>query len=316
MMRARVRVLVLALALVGCGESARPYTVVVYSSLPEPVLEYVERAFQEAQDSIDLRFVSGDATGAADRLRKSPDQADVWWGSPTAVDSVTDWHTTAVSPFVIAFNREKVPLGRAPTDWIDLFHPRWRDEIVMVDPNVVPEMSHFITGHLAHSVAEDGRDLVDGFDWLLRLDAATGAYVVSVDEAVRRLRMGNGLMTILPRDAAEAARHDGAEWLYYRNPESGSPLTTVGAGVLPGAPEPELARALVAFLTGADVSRQIAALSWWTQPEGDPTELPPDHFLPGSWTGWPVDRALLRAESEGWLKRWNDEVRDRGKELF
>lgn len=320
-----------------CGDAGSDHSLVVYSSLSPGLLEFVEERFESMHVDASVRVVRAADSETLATLRSGGSLVDVWWGAPAPVLGLaadegllqryrppwvgetsaheTDgfWQVSLVSPFVIAFNRERVPLARAPTDWIDLFHFRWFDEISLLDPTAGPEGAYFV-GAMIVQTLRDGDDLTRAFDWLRRLDGQAFRYETRAAEAIRSLGAGEALLAILPHYLVEAGRADDAPWLHFRVPESGSPLLTRGIAISAGAAEPELARRFVDFTGSVEVATEALLRLRWRHPyvDIDRSRLPPDFEIEASVTPYALAPDTLAAELDGWLERWDLEVRGRG----
>ncbi|MBT3326596.1 MAG: solute-binding protein [Gemmatimonadales bacterium] len=337
----------LGLATVAYAATAcRPSTdqiLVVYSPLPIAVVEYAEERFEEMWANVDVRIVRMDDAEAMERIASGRGDGDVWWGAASAtlqraaadsllapyrpswveaesnivgVDAEDRWQVAAVSPFVVAFNRELTQLTRAPRDWVDLYHPRWRGEVAFLDPALSDNGTAFLTGMLEGSLA-DGTDEIEGFDRLLRLDATQGMYASDEEEAVRALGTGDAVAAVLPLHAVERLRHEYADWLHYRHPDSGAPGLIRGVAMLFGAPQPETAMEFIEMV-GGDVAAEVAVQTWWWPARGPLFEarLPDDHFLPGEPLMWFGRPAAVVAQLSIWVERWEDEVRGKGRNFY
>lgn len=330
----------LLLVAAGCGDAARDETLVVRSSLPKALLDYAEAAFEGQHPAVDVRFVESADAETLEVLRSGRADADVWWGAPAPLlataadegllqpyraswaaqsdfgggDDEGRWSLSSVSPLVIAFNRERTELARAPRDWVDLFHFRWVGEVVLADPVRNSDSAHFLAAMLVEALRDD-EDLGRGFDWLLRLDGAVGEYVADHDQAIRRLSGEGARVAILPRHVAEAARHDRAPWLHYRLPESGSPLLSRGIAIAAGTSRPELARAFVELTGTTDMATEARLRTRWVpvQEELERSRFPPDFELEMPWAGYPLAPDTIASELASWVERWNREVRGRGR---
>ena len=326
----------------GCSPSTDK-VLVVYTPLPVDVVEYAEDRFEEMWSNVDVRIVRMDDAEAMERIASGRGEGDVWWGAAPAtlqraaqdsllspfrptwveegsvlagVDDEDRWQVAMVSPFVIAFNREQTQLTRAPRDWVDLFHPRWRGEVAFLDPAQSEDGIAFLGGMLQESLGR-GDDEVAGFDRLLRLDATHGLYAPNSEVAARALGSGTATLAVLPVHEAERLRHDKSDWLYYRHPDTGAPALVKGVAMLHGAPEPEMAREFIE-LVGGDVGAEVAVRTWWLPTRGVPfpARLPEDHFLPGEgrpWTGHPV---AAPEQVPVWIERWESEVRGKGTRFY
>lgn len=103
---------------------------------------------------------------------------------------------------VVVANTDSLPLTLLPRDWVDLFHPRFADEVVALDPRTSPATAAFLEGILRNEAERTGVAEA-GFDWLRRLDRAVVAYDEEPSDAVWRLRRGEAWLGILPAALAE-----------------------------------------------------------------------------------------------------------------
>ena len=274
-----------------CADAPDEQTlVVVRSSLPAALLQFAEDAFEADNPTVDVQVVESSDEGSLAELRSGSERVDVWWGAPGTMLAVAGseghlqpyrpswlqqpgvgqpdpegrWQVSLVSPFVIAFNRERVPLAEPPTDWIDLFHFRWSDEVLLLDPSRNADAAHFVGAMMVQALREDD-DPRRGFDWLLRLDASVGGYPGDATDVIGSLDTGDALLGILPRHVVEESRHGVAPWIRYRLPESGTPMLSRGIAVTADAAEPELARRFVDFTGTMDVSTVASELDAWIE---------------------------------------------------
>src|SRR5690348_5330768 len=75
--------LLLAVA-ASCGEGEGRTPLIVYSPHGKDLLQYYERAFEQAHPTVDVQWVDMGSQDVLDRLRseKANPQADVWFGAP------------------------------------------------------------------------------------------------------------------------------------------------------------------------------------------------------------------------------------------
>lgn len=301
-----------------CGD-ARPRVVVVLASAPPERIALAEEAFERENPDIEARMLRVTPAEALERIVDdgAREQADVWWGAPpetlaAAVGSgrlvavhpswaadafVSDpegrWHALpSPPPFVIAFNVEELTRSRAPQDWIDLFHQRWVEELVLLDPERDARMRSLFGGLMLEELRRTG-DENAAFDFLRGLEVSTLAYERDVDEVLRRLRGGDASMTLLPLDVVEAARADGRPWLEHRRLESGSPAAAEGIALLSGADDREAALAFV------ELAGRFA-----------PTSAEEAGGL------WPPSPDTLAARIDGWIERWGLEIRGKSRRAY
>lgn len=294
-------------------------TLIVYTSLPGDFVEEVGRSFEAANPEADVRFVKLDDGTALAQLTKERggDQTDVWWGaSADVLDQAAaaellagPWTATMASPLVLAFHQDRVSLGRAPMDWRDLLHPRWRDELTLLDPEVNPETRAFLFGFMVQEARRTGV-LDAGFDWLLRLDAATGLYVADMAALETLFRSGEALLTILPLHLAKELEEGSV--VSWRVPESGSPALVRGVGVVAGTSQPELASAFAEHVTGTGVAPSaVETIGWVMMSSESMPRAGGDERLAGLRL-WATAPDTVSAEGEGWMRHWTQEIRGRG----
>ncbi|MEM7414065.1 MAG: extracellular solute-binding protein [Gemmatimonadota bacterium] len=334
-----VRPIVAAVVVCAGCDSGRETTLVVRTTLPAELRSVVEESFEARHPDVDLRFSDGEARASLQELEADGGPPfDVWWGATGEVldragasghldgyeprwpersrEPAPDdlWHVTLVTPFVIAFNREELTLTRAPRDWVDTFHHRWAEEIWALDPSQSEEGAVFVGSMLVEALRDDD-DLNRGFDWLDRLDTQVERYASNSSDIVHALQQREALLGILPRATAEEARASGDEWLYYRLPESGTPTLELGVAIMRGTPARDAAARFVDHLGETGVATEAKRLTRWEPVSGavDRDALPRDFEVAQSWAGFPIATDTLRAELEGWVSRWNLEVRGVGK---
>ncbi len=311
----------LAVALTGCGDRGRDTTLVVRTSYPRELRRDVERSFEAAHPSIDLRFTAADELETRVELSdpKGPD-FDVWWGaSATTLQSADEqgwldggWQEFLITPFVIAFDRNQVPVTRAPVDWLDLFHFRWAEDVGALDPRSTPEGEWFVAATIVESLREHD-DPLPGFDWLARLDPQVPEWDDSAADILRGLRAGRPRLAILPRAWVERARAEDNPLLYYRIPESGTPSLVQGVAVVRGTASPEAARRFVEYLASSDVATASKRVTRWEPVAGDvdAASLPDDFELSQPWTPRVMAADTILNQSKVWVDRWDNEVRGR-----
>jgi iron(III) transport system substrate-binding protein len=329
---------VVALGLAACGADVERTPLVVRTTLPSELQDFVEASFEEGHPDVDVRFTEGGPAGSFHELQIASDGApfDVWWGAPgTVLERAADagllspyrpswvaqpgvgepnaedlWQAVLITPFVIALNREHVPLARAPTDWIDLFHFRWAEKVHLPDPTQSDEGAYFVGAMVTEGLRTDG-DLERGFDWLDRLDTQVELYVPGSAEAINGLETGLALLSILPRADVESARAAGKDWLYYRMPESGTPMLVRGVAIVRSSEVASAAARFVDHLGRPEVATEAKFYTRWQPAHGgvDMNRFPPDFEIDQAWTPYALAIDTIAAEVDRWVMRWDLEVR-------
>ncbi|MBT8488085.1 MAG: extracellular solute-binding protein [Gemmatimonadetes bacterium] len=330
-----------ASALGGCSGGDRG-RLVVRTDLPDGLREAVEASFEERHPDIDLHFSEAVVEATFEELTAGDADFDVWWGVPArallraeasgvlasnsaiwaprgdgasedgSADTDPRWHPWLTTPLVVAFDRTVVSISDAPSDWIDVFHHAWFEEVRVPDPASTQEGATLV-GAIVVEALRDDDDLNRGFDWLARLHDQVDAYVTDSGAAVDALRRGDALLAVMSRAEAEAARRSGRDWLHYRIPTSGTPELVMGVAVVEGSPSSEAAQTFVDHLGSDQVATAAKLHTHWEPVAGqvDGASLPPDFELPQSWRAFDQTFDTLAVELDGWLDRWEREVRTR-----
>ncbi|MDH5758561.1 MAG: ABC transporter substrate-binding protein [Gemmatimonadota bacterium] len=328
----------IALFAAGCGPSGP--TLVVYASLEPELAKAMAAAFAEGHPGVSMKVIEVPHDQIIDRLsaeRDAPGGALVWgvpawllhraaldgllaptplsWSGSLpreARDPQDRWVGVLVDPVVLAFHPDHVSRSRAPRDWIDLFHPRWRGEVVVVDPEISPTLTSLI-GLKAVQALRAGADETVGFDWLMRLDASVDEYSTDIPWTLRRLSVGEHLFAAAPLSGVDDMPGDmGLEHRYF---ESGSPSLVIGAGRIVGAASSPQAAEFLEWLGSdeaatamAEDHHRIAAVTLWGPgvetgllDRIDPLLAPPD---------------TMDTHLDGWVRRWRSEVRGHGNTLY
>jgi len=327
-------------ALFACQATPRDTDLVVRTTLPKELLDFVEASFEAANPDVDVRFselAAEPSLAEAQSVEGAP--FDVWWGVPaqTLVRAATEglllsyrppwlqqpgvgqpdaearWQVTLVSPFVIAFNRDQLSISRAPIDWVDLFHFRWSGEIHLPDPTVVDESAYFVGAMIVEVLRGDGA-LLAGFDWHRRLDAQVERYTREPQDIFRALESGDALLTILPRYMVEEARGADAPWIHYRLPESGTPMLVLGVAITEATEVPEAARRFVDHLGTLDVATASKLYTHWQPGHGDVdmSRFPTGFEIDQPWAPYTLALDTLASQLDAWIDRWDLKVRDKG----
>ena len=148
-------------------------------------------------------------------------QADLWWGAshmtfqtaaeenlllefrPTWADKVAAssrdagdrWYGTYETPQVIAYNSEAVKPEEAPHDWDDVLDPKWRDKILIRNPNPSDTM-RVIFGAMIWRFYKDTGSTDKGYEWLRKLDANVHEYTADGTLLMQKLGRREGLITL------------------------------------------------------------------------------------------------------------------------
>ncbi len=324
----------------GCSQQPKRSPVVVYSPHGSEMLSAFKRAYEAANPSQDVQWLDMGAQDAYERVRteRANPQADVWWGGPsitfiraeqeslleryipswdTAVgpEMKSDrgfWYGTFVTPEVIMYNSHVLKEEEAPKDWDDLLDPRWRGKIIIRSPLASGTMRVIFGALLEREEARTG-SIDAGFAWLRRLDANTKTYAADPTQLYVKIAREEGILTLwdLPDVLIQIQRNRYP--FGYRVPLSGTPLITEGIAIVRGAPHPAEARSFYEFVTSREsLLRQIREFGRIPARNDLPSLEFPDWLRSLRDSALPVDWTRLSENEQGWMRRWDVEVKGRG----
>jgi len=334
----------IALALlVGCSSDKRK-VLIVYSPHGKELLEYFEKEFEKAHPDIDVQWVDMGSQEVLERVRaeKPNPQADVWFGAPAeAFDRATkegllqpykprwsaaidpegrdgndNWYGTYLTPEVIGYNRDAVKPEQAPKDWDDLIDPKWRGKILIRDPIASGTMRAIFGAIMARSIAQTGKPDA-GYAWLKKLDANTREYTLNPTILYQKLGRQEGVVSMWDMPDFATLEQRTHIPINYIIPTSGTPLLVDGIAIVRGAKHPVEAKEYYEFVTTPE-AMIAAADSFLRIPARK--DIPLDK-LPG-WIRdamakikpMPVDREVMAAHLDEWMKYWDANIRNRGKQ--
>jgi iron(III) transport system substrate-binding protein len=316
---------------------------IVYSPHGKDLLEYYQAEFEVAHPDVSVQWVDMGSQEIIDRLRseKENPQADVWFGAPEEIfaragregllepyrptwasevppearDPDGLWYGMYLTPEVIAYNSAAVSKADAPKDWDDLLDPKWKGKVIIRDPIGSGTMRAIFGAIIVRSVRETGSP-EQGYEWLRRLDANTREYTLNPTILYQKLGRQEGVVTLwdMPDIAMLQQRRNMP--INYVIPESGTPLLVDAIAIVKGTKHPELAKQFYEFVT-TKKALEDAAEKFLRIPAR--TDIPLDS-LP-AWIReakrelkpMPLDRALLDAHLDEWMRYWDSHIRNSGR---
>jgi iron(III) transport system substrate-binding protein len=332
---------VVAITLSACSSDNRK-VLIVYSPHGKELLDYFERGFEKAHPDIDVQWVDMGSQEVLERVRneKPNPQADVWFGAPAeafdratredllqpykptwaasidpeARDAHDNWYGTYLTPEVIGYNREAVSDAEAPKDWDDLIDPKWKGKLVIRDPIASGTMRAIFGAIMARSIAQTGKPDA-GYEWLRKLDANTREYTLNPTILYQKLGRQEGTVTMWDMPDFATLEQRTRIPIKYVIPKSGTPLLVDGIGIVRGSKHPKEAQEYYEFVTTPDA--MIAAADSFLR-------IPARKDIPVSkLPSWirdamaeikpmPVDREVMAAHLDEWMKYWDANIRNRG----
>lgn len=300
--------------------------------------DFVARYKQQNKD-VEVQFLDMGSREILERVRaeRNRPQADLWWGAahttfqtaaeenllapyrPTWADQVSEnsrdpqdrWYGTYETPEVIVFNSDAVKPEDAPKDWDDVLDPKWRDKVLIRNPNPSDSM-RAIFGAMVWRFYKDTGSAEKGYDWLRRLDGNVHEYTADGTLLMQKLARREGLVSLWNLPDVWVYKQKGFP-LAYTIPASGTPVITDGIAIVRGAPNEDEARRFYEFVTTLE-SLTLAAQTYYRIPvrtDIDRKQLPP--WMNEPFTRMPLDWELLRKEGGEWLRYWDTDIRGRSK---
>ena len=299
--------------------------------------DFIARYKQKYPDA-DVQSLDMGSREILDRVRveKNRPQADLWWGAahttfqtaaeenllaefrPSWADNVPEsardpqgrWYGTFETPQVIAYNSDAISAAEAPHDWDEVLSPKWRDKVLIRNPNPSDTM-RAIFGAMILRFYKDTGSTDQGYEWLRKLDANVHEYTADGTLLMQKLARREGLITLWDMPDVRLYKEQKNVPVAYTLPMSGTPVITDGIAILRGAPHEEEAKRFYEFVTTPE-SLVYAAHKYYRIPvrtDVDRSQLPA--WMNEPFTRMPLDWDLLRKQGGEWLRYWDTEIRGR-----
>ena len=318
--------------------STTAHRLLIYTPHGQDLLkDFIARYKQKYPDS-EVQFLDMGSREILERVRveKNRPQADLWWGAahttfqtaaeenllaefrPSWADKVPEssrdnqgrWYGTYETPQVIAYNSDAVTESDAPHDWDDVLDPKWRDKLLIRNPNPSDTM-RAIFGAMIWRFYKDTGSPDKGYDWLRKLDANVHEYTADGTLLMQKLTRREGLVTLWDMPDVRLYKEQKNLPVSYSLPRSGTPVVTDGIAIIRGAPNEDEARRFYEFVTTPE-SLTYAANKYYRIPvrnDLDRSQLP--QWMNEPFTRMPLDWDLLRKQGGEWLRYWDTEIRGR-----
>ncbi len=230
----------------------------------------------------------------------------------TSRDANDRWYGTYETPQVIAYNSEAVTAEEAPRDWDDVLDPKWRDKVLIRNPNPSDTM-RTIFGSMIWRFYKDTGSPDAGYEWLRKLDANVREYTVDGTLLMQKLARREGLVTLWDMPDVRLYKEQKNFPVGYFVPSSGTPVVIDGIALIRGGPNPEEAKRFYEFVTTPE-NLVYAANKYYRIPvrsDLDRSQLP--GWMNEPFTRLPLDWELLRKNGSDWLRYWDTEIRGRSR---
>jgi iron(III) transport system substrate-binding protein len=343
-MRMRPHLAVLAVCvftlLISCNRSGpnKDRRLLIYTPHGQDLLRDFIARYKERYTDVDVQFLDMGSREILERVRveRNRPQADLWWGAahttfqtaaeenlltpfrPSWANSVPAsardgkdlWYGTYETPQVIVYNSEAVRVEDAPHDWDDVLDSKWRDKVLIRNPNPSDTM-RVIFGAMIWRSYKDSGSPDKGYEWLRKLDANVHEYTADGTLLMQKLARREGLVSLWDMPDVRLFKEQKGLPVAYVVPASGTPVVTDGIAILRGAANEEEARRFYEFVTTPE-NLVYAAKKYYRIPvrtDLDRGQLPA--WMNEPFTRLPLDWDLLRKEGGEWLRYWDTEIRGR-----
>ena len=270
----------------GCKSKPAAREVVLYCSADQDVAEPIVAAF-ERQTGIHVlaRYdtEAGKTVGLIQKLRAeaAAPVADVFWSNDTfhtirlaREGALVDWKPTdsalaawprnyrdangrwwgfALRVRVIGYNTNRVTEDQAPRRLEDLLDPKWKDRIVLADPQFGTTGGD-IASWFAHYGPGKAREILEG------LKANSARLVDGNSTALRLVANGQADVCFTDSDDVYAGQRNGWPVAMHYLDQNGEGALAIPntVGIVRGGPHPEAARSLADFLLSPQVEEMLA----------------------------------------------------------
>lgn len=327
--------------LFSCSRSSGPASrqLLIYTPHGQAQLRDFISRYKQQHPDVEVQFLDMGSREILERVRaeRNRPQADFWWGAahttfqtatdenllaayrPSWADKVTasshdpqdHWFGIYETPEVIVYNSEAVRPENAPRDWDDVLDPKWRDKVLIRNPNPSDSMRAIFGAMIWRFYKETGSP-EKGYDWLRRLDANVHEYTADGTLLMQKLARREGLVSLWNLPDVWVYKQKGFPAAYVL-PASGTPVIVDGIAIVKGAPNEEEARRFYEFVTTPE-SLVYAAQTYYRIPvrtDINRAQLPA--WMNEPFTRMPLDWELLRKEGGEWLRYWDTEIRGRSQ---
>jgi iron(III) transport system substrate-binding protein len=173
------------------------------------------------------------------------------------------FRAAAAALFGIAYNTDDVPEAEAPKAWDDLLDPKWRGRLAMEDPTHAGPSQ----GVLTRLLYDDGYD--EG--WMRRLAAQRPTLLPGTPEVGTALATGQHPLTpVYPYSFYLRDKKKNAPIGFVFPVQGGNQISGHYLALMKGAPHPNAAKLVYAWLFTPEGQKELAAVGLYTTMPGSP----------------------------------------------
>ena len=318
----RIRLAVLAIATLAFG-TALAGEVVLYSSNSVDAINAVTEEFNKKHPEIKITAVRGSTGAIMQRIKAEAGapKADIFWSGGFAVLGLYEeffapykspeaagvqatykspkdlWLGTNAHVMVIMVNKRALKGDPMPRTWSDLAPPRWKDRLVVSDPEKTSSSLATLWG-ISHSV---GNEPLKGI--------ARNATIVSTASAVYDgVAKGEFAVGMTMEYAAQEYVSGGQKDIEIVYPTEGTYIAPEGMALVKNSPNPTEARKFYDFLASKQ-AQEMLVKKFYRRPIRDDVDTTKVGLKRTSeFKAAPIDHVKATAEQPAFIKSWKDMV--------
>lgn len=326
---------ILIVSLLGFGlyrqANISKHVVVVYSPHPSPLLEAINKQFEEKYPDIQVQLVHGATTQLEDRVRseRANPMGDVIYGGDVGTyiqlkkdkllkpmilavgpqipavmkDPDGCWHAPYKLPGVFFYNKQLVSPENAPQDWNDLLKPEWKADMMFLNP------TQSGTARTFYIALIDVWGEEKAFDFFKKMDEQLNhQYVSSSEKLFGAISRGEAKVGLWHEAGVLNFIHNKKMPFEIVYPASGTYMNPEPIAIIANAPHPDAAQKYVEFVF-EEPTLEFAAHFTMKRPtrEDFPLDKLPVQLRKIPKT-FPIDWTAIGDKGNAWLQKWNEEV--------
>ena len=324
----------LALVIGACTGDSRT-TLVVASAHGPDLLAEAEREFESLHPEVDVVTVYLGSNEIRERLRASrarPTFHVIWGADAVTLDSsaaeklLTASHPTWSSPshpggadglwwgvyelpMVLGYNPKLIDRAKLPKTWAELASDASKGSLILRDPAASGSMRTWLGSLVLGAPSE-----ASGFELLARLDSNVRSYEGSPELLFERLESGPAAITVWNlTDLVFQRKTKGYSFLPAGLNEP-VPVILDGIALVAGSESRKDAMAFVEHVTSIPALAKAAKAHARIPVRADfPRELLDPDVAAIAFDRAVVDRSILASKLKPWMRRFEEEIRGRGK---
>lgn len=297
---------------------SKPQELVIFSPHPEEIITYIVREFRQ-RTGIPVRIVMAGTGELINKLKQGSTEADLFWGggiesletivqyfepiqtsemayiNPSYISTHSLWLPFSVLPIVIIYNKSLISKELWPTKWNDLLSPRFRNRLIMADPEKSGS-AFTILATLLYTMKTNQTDVFGGWPYIQELLPQLGREgIASASSMVfNSVASGDFYAGITFENYALSLEKTGSN-VGYCYPQEGTSALPDGIALLKTAHNKEAALLFIDFVLSPEVQKLL--LPKWQRRSVRTDIEASDPSLQGHIIRYPVAKAASSRDS-------------------